>query len=244
MDKYFKKKDLSLVLFLTKILKIKTLIPLLCKIQKLSFILSIVLFVLGVIYIAYYAPDDRLQGSVAKIMYVHVPASWGALALYLVMGIFNILGFIKRLPQCFIIAKSIAPTGLAYCFISLITGSLWGKPTWGTYWVWDARLTSMLILCVLYIAYMVSTQTYDSTKLTLGAYISVLGLLNIPIIKGSVDWWFTLHQPASIQLLKLKSTLDPTMFLGLMIMAFAFAFYAAAMCSCKIIYNLNFFKSQ
>lgn len=244
MDKDFNKKDWSLFFSLTKILKIKTIIPLLNKIQKISFLLSIIAFLVGGTYIILHAPDDVLQGSVAKIMYVHVPASWGALALYLVMGVFNIFGFIKRLPQCFIIAKSIAPTGLAYCLISLITGSLWGKPTWGTYWVWDARLTSMLILCALYIGYIISTQTYESSKLTLGAYISVLGLLNIPIIKGSVDWWFTLHQPASIQLLKLKSTLDPSMLIGLVIMAFAFAFYAAAMCSCKVIYNLNFFKSR
>lgn len=244
MTPSYQKNKFLHFLQIAELLKTKKLKAILAYLRKYSFISSILFFSIGMIFIIFKAPNDHLQGQVAKIMYIHVPASWGALALYSVMGFFNILGFIKRIPQCFIISKSIAPTGLAFCFISLITGSLWGKPTWGTYWVWDARLTSMLILSFLYIGYILSTQTYETSKLTLGAYISVLGLLNIPVIKGSVDWWFTLHQPASIQLLKLKSTIDPIMLFGLMIMSFAFAFFASAMCSSKILYNLRFFKSK
>lgn len=238
------KTNSSFFLSFNQIFKIRRLVPILEKMKVFSFFLSLFLFICGLLFIIYKAPNDSLQGEVAKIMYIHVPSSWGALALYSVMGFFNIVGFIKRIPQCFIIAKSIAPTGFAFSIISIITGSLWGKPTWGTYWVWDARLTSMLILCFLYIGYILSTQTYESRKLTLGAYISVLGLLNIPIIKGSVDWWFTLHQPASIQLLKLKTTIDPLMLNGLILMAFAFAFFASAMCSSKILYNLHIFKTK
>ena len=146
------------------------------------------------------APADYQQGESVRIMYVHVPSSWMALFCYTGMAISAAVGLIWKHPLADLIAKSTAPIGASFAFLSLLTGSLWGKPMWGTYWVWDARLTSMLVLLFLYLGYMALIEAFDDpTRGTRASSILVLvGVVNVPIIKFSVDWWNTLHQPASV----------------------------------------------
>lgn len=142
-----------------------------------------------------WSPADYQQGETVRIMYVHVPASWGALACYTIMAVLSAIGLIKRLPMMSVMCRAAAPIGFMFCGISLITGAIWGYPTWGTWWVWDARLTSMALLGFLYAAFLYfSADPFDQKS----AYIAIIGWVNIPIIKGSVEWWNTLHQPAGI----------------------------------------------
>jgi heme exporter protein C len=146
------------------------------------------------------APLDYQQKETVRIMYLHVPASWLALALYGFMGLMALCGFIWRSSLSFYYARAAAPIGLCFTLVSLLTGSIWGKPMWGTWWVWDARLTSMALLALLYAGYLllVTSHTDAERAHKMGAVIALLGLINLPIIKFSVDWWSTLHQPASI----------------------------------------------
>ena len=146
------------------------------------------------------SPVDYQQGSAVKIMYVHVPAAWMALLIYTLMAIFNLSGFIWKNPFFYLISRSIALTGCVFTFITLATGSLWGKPIWGAWWVWDARLTSVLILFFLYLGYLILLSSFDdkSKGEKIAAIISIVGFINIPIIKFSVEYWNSLHQSASI----------------------------------------------
>ena len=146
------------------------------------------------------SPLDYQQSNAVKIMYVHVPAAWMALMIYSLMAIFNISGFIWKNPFFYLIAKSIAPIGCVFTFVTLITGSIWGKPIWGTWWVWDARLTSVLILFFLYLGYIILLDSFDDREKgeRIAAIISIIGFVNVPIIKFSVEYWNSLHQPASI----------------------------------------------
>ncbi len=152
-------------------------------------------------YMAFFAsPLDYQQKETVRIMYVHVPASWLALGIYAFMGFAAIGGFVWRHSMGFLYARAAAPIGFSMTLISLVTGSIWGKPMWGTWWVWDARLTSMFILGLLYVGYILFLQTLNDQKKAneRGAFLLILGLVNLPIIKFSVQWWSTLHQPASI----------------------------------------------
>lgn len=146
------------------------------------------------------SPDDYQQGNAVKIMYVHVPAAWMAMIIYSLMAIFNISGFIWKNRFFYIIAKSIAAIGACFTAITLLTGSLWGKPIWGTWWEWDARMTSVLILFFLYLGYIILLDSFDDREKgeKLAAILSIVGFVNIPIIKFSVEYWNSLHQPASI----------------------------------------------
>jgi heme exporter protein C len=146
------------------------------------------------------SPDDYQQSNAVKIMYIHVPAAWMSLLIYSLMAIFNISGFIWKNPFFYLIARSIAVIGAVFTLITLITGSLWGKPIWGTYWVWDARLTSVLILFFLYLGYIILLDSFDDQQKgeKVAAIISIIGFINIPIIKFSVEYFNSLHQPASI----------------------------------------------
>lgn len=207
-------------------LKPKSLLESAFILRKMSGLPSLFLFAFGIWGGLFFVPADYQQGEYARILYVHVPASWGALAIYSCMAIFSAIGLITRMPQLFLISKSIAPIGLTYCIISLVTGSLWGKPTWGTFWVWDARLTSMFILLLLYIGYIHLSRAHSLKQLVPASFLSVLGFINIPIIKGSVEWWYTLHQPATIRVFSKTSALHPSMAWPLWIMACAFALYA------------------
>lgn len=146
------------------------------------------------------SPLDYQQANAVYIMYIHVPSAWMALMIYSFMALFNIGGFIWKNPFFYLISCAIAPIGLMFCILTLITGSLWGKPIWGTYWVWDARLTSMLILFFLYFAYIILLDSFDDKVKgeKIAAIISIVGFINIPIIKFSVEYFNSLHQPASI----------------------------------------------
>ena len=168
--------------------------------KPLVFSLSAVLFLAGLWLALIASPQDYQQGETVRIMYVHVPSSWFALGVYVFMGMASLVGFIWKHPLADLAPKAAAPVGLVLTAISLITGSLWGKPMWGAWWVWDARLTSMLVLFFLYAGYLALVSSYEdpSKGLKLGNILLVIGLVNIPIIKFSVEWWHTLHQPASV----------------------------------------------
>jgi heme exporter protein C len=187
-----------------------------------------------------FSPADYQQGESVRIMYIHVPASWGALGAYTAMAIFSGWGVITRTPVMHLLTKSIAPIGMAFTLISLGTGAIWGKPTWGAWWVWDARLTSMLILLFLYGGYwaLVTTVEDEDKALTAGAVIALVGWINVPIIKWSVEWWQTLHQPASV-LRFAKPAIHWTMLMPLMLMAIAFATYGVALIAIRLRTELN-----
>ncbi|MEP4192866.1 MAG: heme ABC transporter permease [Sneathiella sp.] len=166
------------------------------------------------------SPEDYQQGDTVRIMFVHVPAAWMSMSIYTMMAISAAVGWIWKHPVADLSAKAAAPIGACFTFLALVTGSLWGQPMWGTYWVWDARLTSMLILLFLYLGYMALWESFDEpSKAAKAAAILVLvGAINIPIIKFSVDWWNTLHQPASVATMEgpkiHSSILTPLLIMG------------------------------
>ncbi|MSO76669.1 MAG: heme ABC transporter permease [Alphaproteobacteria bacterium] len=172
------------------------------------------------------SPADYQQGDTVRIMYVHVPAAWMALAAYATMALASAVALIWKHPLADLIAKSTAPIGATFTAIALITGALWGQPTWGTWWVWDARLTSVLILLFLYVGYLALWNAFDdpTRAARAAAVLALVGVVNLPIIKFSVDWWNTLHQPASV--LKIGGpTIHPAMLTPLLLMALAFLCY-------------------
>ncbi len=172
------------------------------------------------------SPADYQQGESVRIMYVHVPASWMALFCYTGMAISAAVGLIWKHPLADVAAKATAPVGACFTFLALFTGALWGKPMWGTWWVWDARLTSMLVLLFLYLGYIALVNAFDDpTRGVKASSILVLvGFVNVPIIKFSVDWWNTLHQPASV--IKMDGpSIDASMLWPLLLMAVAYTTY-------------------
>ena len=172
---------------------------------------------------AYVAPDDYQQGATVKIMYIHVPSAWLAMMGWSVMTVAALGTLVWRHPLADVAAKTAAPIGAAFTLICLITGSLWGRPMWGTYWVWDARLTSMLVLFLLYLGLIALWQAIEEPGRAgrAAAILALVGAINIPIIKFSVDWWNTLHQPASVMRLG-SPTIDPSILRPLLIMGVAF----------------------
>jgi heme exporter protein C len=201
-------------------------------IPRLGIMAAFVLFS-GLYFALWQSPPDYLQGETVRIMYIHVPASWGAMSCYGVMALIAGYGLIKRIPFAFIWLQAIAPVGFCLCLISLITGAIWGKPTWGTWWVWDARITSMFLLGLLYLGYLGLVALHKTTESgqSSAALLVIIGAINLPIIKWSVDWWHTLHQPASI-LRWGKPSIHPEMLiplfvmaLGIMLLAMCFIFY-------------------
>ncbi len=183
---------------------------------------TIVAFTFGLYFSLLQSPPDYIQGDSMRIMYIHVPSAWFALMAYTILAGSSVLWFITRNPIFSIIARSIAQIGMIFTLISLVTGSIWGKPTWGVWWVWDARLTSMLLLFFLYLAYIFLWQSITNKDLAskISAALAIVGFVNIPIIKFSVDWWNTLHQPATISKLSSPS-IDISMMVPLLIMTFA-----------------------
>jgi heme exporter protein C len=175
------------------------------------------------------APTDFQQGDSYRIIFIHVPASWMSMFIYVVMAIWSAAGLIFNTRLSFMMAQALAPTGALFAFISLWTGALWGKPTWGTWWVWDARLTSELILFFLYLGYMALTSAIDDPRRSdrAGALISLVGVVNVPIIYFSVKWWNTLHQGASVSMDRAPS-MASIMLWGMLIMALAAWMYAIA----------------
>ncbi len=187
---------------------------------------SAALFALGLTLALFVAPPDYQQGEAVRIMYVHVPSAWMALFVYLVVAASSAVSLIWKHPLADLVAKAASPVGAAFTVIALVTGSLWGKPMWNTYWVWDARLTSMLILLFLYLGHMALINAFDDTSRgsRAAAILALVGVVNLPIIKFSVEWWSTLHQPASV--LRLDGpTIHPSMLWPLMVMVLAFNLY-------------------
>ena len=182
-------------------------------------ILTFILLFLGLVFVFFISPDDYQQGAMVKIMYIHVPSAWIALLTYLVMTIYSICGLSFKINFGYIVSAAIAPIGAVFTFICLFTGSLWGKPIWGTWWVWDARLTSVLILFILYLIIIFLRYSFHNKEVgdKITAVLTILGSINLPIIKFSVDWWNTLHQPASISKFSSPS-ISPMMLWTLLIM--------------------------
>jgi heme exporter protein C len=188
------------------------------------------------LYVGFFvAPTDAQQGEVYRIIFIHVPAAWMSMFLYLVMALWAALGLAFNTRLSFMMARAIAPTGALFTFIALWTGSLWGKPTWGTYWVWDARLTSELILLFLYLGYMALQAAIEDRRRAdrAGALLAIVGAVNVPIIYYSVQWWNTLHQGASVSLTKAPS-MAMTMLTGMLLMALACWLYSIAVALVRV----------
>ena len=211
------------------------------KAPKYVLFLFIVILSIGLTEALILSPEDYKQSHSVRIMYVHVPAAWISLGIFSVITFLSIVGYIFKIRNFFLIAKSLAPSGLVFNIIALVTGSIWGKPTWGTWWAWDARITSMLILALFYIMYLVAWRVFEDKdkvfKVT--SIITILGIINVPIIKYSVDWWNTLHQPASINILS-KSSIHISMLFPLMTMTAAFALFSLLIFLMK--YNTELIK--
>ncbi|MBN8964296.1 MAG: heme ABC transporter permease [Rhizobiales bacterium] len=183
---------------------------------------TIIAFAVGLQQIAG-APDDYQQGATVKIMFIHVPSAWLGMFGWSLMSIAALGTLVWRHPLADVSAKAAAPIGAAFTFLCLVTGSLWGRPMWGTYWVWDARLTSVLLGVLMYLGVIALWRTVDdpSRAARAAAVLTLVGAVNLPIIKFSVDWWNTLHQPASVIRLG-GSAIDPTILIPLLVMAGAF----------------------
>ena len=190
------------------------------------FIIPIV--IVGIIFSLFLSPEDYIQGDAVRIMYVHVPAAWISLLCFGTLSLLCIVNFIFKIKSMSLVFKSLAPIGLAFNVIAILTGSLWGQPTWGTWWAWDARLTSMLILMIFYITFIMSYKfikdPINSSKIC--TLISLAGLINLVVIKYSVIWWSTLHQPASVNLTG-ETTIHISMLIPLSVMLLAFLLYSA-----------------
>lgn len=201
--------------------------PLAGKLVPWFFTAAALLAVVG-LYIAFFvAPTDAQQGEAYRIIYIHVAAAWMSMFLYVVMAFWAGFGLAFNTRLSSMMASAIAPTGALMTFIALWTGALWGKPTWGTWWVWDARLTSELILLFLYLGFMSLQAAIDDPRRAdkAGALVALVGVINVPIIYFSVQWWNTLHQGASVSLTRSPS-MAKTMLLGMLIMALAFWMYS------------------
>lgn len=168
----------------------------------------------------FFGPSDFQQGEVFKIIYIHVPAAWMALSLYTILSIISVIFLVTKNPILSLTAHTIAQQGTLFTGITLFTGSLWGAPTWGTFWVWDARLTSVLILFIIYLTYLIIYSLNTEFSKISAAFFAIIGFINIPIIKYSVNWWTTLHQPASITISKVAIDFSILMPLFFMILAF------------------------
>ena len=211
------------------------------KAPKYVLLLFIIVLSIGLTEALILSPEDYKQSHSVRIMYVHVPAAWISLGIFSSITFLSIVGYIFKIRNFFLISKSLAPSGLVFNIVALVTGSIWGKPTWGTWWAWDARITSMLILVLFYIMYLVAWRIYENKDkvFRITTIITILGMINVPIIKYSVDWWNTLHQPASINILS-KSSIHVSMLVPLLIMTAAFALFSLLIFLMK--YNTELIK--
>ena len=211
------------------------------KAPKYVLFLFVIELTVGLVEALFISPEDYKQSDAVRIMYVHVPAAWISLGIFSSITLLSICGFVFRNKNFFLISKSLAPSGFVFNIIALVTGSIWGKPTWGTWWAWDARITSMLILALFYAMYLIVWRIYDKEEKVykISTFITILGIINVPIIKYSVDWWNTLHQPASINILS-KSSIHSSMLYPLLIMTAAFALFSLLIFLMK--YNTELIK--
>jgi len=200
-------------------------------IEKLINFINSIFFVLLLVALSFaliFSPPDYLQGDSVRIMYVHVPAAWIGLASFTAIAFLSIINFIFKIKNLTLIAKSIAPIGLLFTCVAIVTGSIWGKPTWGTFWAWDARITSMVILAIFYLLFILTHKFLleKSKANNVSSLIAIVGLINIPIVKYSVEWWATLHQPASIKISG-TSSIHSSMLMPLLLMFFVLILYCA-----------------
>ena len=211
------------------------------KLQKIVFALFFAVLVLGLVEALILSPEDYKQSDSVRIMYVHVPAAWISLGIFTTISALSFGILIFKNKNFSLITKSLAPSGFVFNIIALVTGSIWGKPTWGTWWAWDARITSMLLLAIFYLMFMLSWKIFDQKDraIKLSSYIAIFGLINVPIVKFSVDWWSTLHQPSSVNVLK-ETTIHSTMLVPLGIMTAAFALFSLLIFLMK--YNTELLK--
>ena len=200
-------------------------------IEKLINFINSIFFVLLLVALSFaliFSPPDYLQGDSVRIMYVHVPAAWIGLASFTAIAFLSIINFIFKIKNLTLIAKSIAPIGLLFTCVAIVTGSIWGQPTWGTFWAWDARITSMVILAIFYLLFILTHKSLleESKANNVSSLIAIVGLINIPIVKYSVEWWATLHQPASIKISG-TSSIHASMLMPLLLMFFVLILYCA-----------------
>jgi len=195
--------------------------------QKIIFFCFILVLSIGLVEALFLSPEDYLQKDSVRIMYVHVPAAWISLGIFSLIAFLSLSIFLFKNKSLILISKSLAPSGILFTLIALVTGSIWGKPTWGTWWAWDARITSMLILFIFYVLYILTFRIFEDQDKSnkISSIIAIIGAINIPIIKFSVDWWNTLHQPASISLTE-KSAIHSSMLIPLILMTAAFALFS------------------
>ena len=211
------------------------------KAPKYVIVLFIIVLSIGLSEALIFSPEDYIQSHTVRIMYVHVPAAWISLGIFSSITFLSVFGYIFKNINLFLISKSLAPSGLVFNIIALVTGSIWGKPTWGTWWAWDARITSMLLLALFYLLYLLAWRIFENrdNAFKITTIITLMGIINVPIIKYSVDWWNTLHQPASINLLS-KSSIHLSMLFPLSIMTAAFALFSLLIFLMK--YNTELIK--
>ncbi|MDC3027714.1 heme ABC transporter permease CcmC [Candidatus Pelagibacter sp.] len=211
------------------------------KAPKYILFLFVIVLTVGLTEALILSPEDYKQSDAVRIMYVHVPSAWISLGIFSSITLLSISGFIFKNKNFFLIAKSLAPSGFVFNIIALVTGAIWGKPTWGTWWVWDARITSMLILALFFAMYLIAWRIYEKEEkvFKITTFITVVGIINVPITKYSVDWWNTLHQPASINILT-KSSIHSSMLFPLLLMTAAFALFSLLIFLMK--YNTELIK--
>jgi len=211
------------------------------RLQKFVFALFIIVLLIGLFEALVLSPEDYKQSDSVRIMYVHVPSAWISLGIFSLISILSFGILIFKNKNFSLITKSLAPSGFLFNVIALVTGSIWGRPTWGTWWAWDARITSMLLLAIFYLMFILSWRITDDNDKAIktSSVIAIIGLINVPIVKFSVDWWSTLHQPASINLLK-DTTIHSSMLVPLVIMTAAFALFSLLIFLMK--YNTELIK--
>ena len=224
-----------------KILEPNKIFQITSKAPKYILFLFVVVLTVGLTEALILSPEDYKQSDAVRIMYVHVPSAWISLGIFSSITFLSISGFIFKNKNFFLIAKSLAPSGFVFNIIALVTGAIWGKPTWGTWWVWDARITSMLILALFFAMYLIAWRIYEKEEkvFKITTFITVVGIINVPITKYSVEWWNTLHQPASINILT-KSSIHSSMLFPLLLMTAAFALFSLLIFLMK--YNTELIK--
>jgi len=209
--------------------------------QKYVLFLFIIVLSIGLTEALILSPEDYKQSHSVRIMYVHVPSAWISLGIFAIIAFLSLGSFVFKNKNFPLISKSLAPSGFIFSVIALVTGAIWGKPTWGTWWAWDARITSMLVLALFYMMYLLVWRIFENkdqaTKIT--SIIAIVGAINIPIIKFSVDWWTTLHQNTSVNILS-ETSIHPSMLIPLGIMTAAFVLFSLLIFLMK--YNTELIK--
>ena len=208
---------------------------------KYVLFLFIIVLSIGLTEALFLSPEDYKQSHSVRIMYVHVPSAWISIGIFSLIAFLSLVSFIFKNKNFSLISKSLAPSGFVFNIIALVTGAIWGKPTWGTWWAWDARITSMLILALFYSMYLLSWKIFrkEEQATKIASIIAILGAINIPIIKFSVDWWSTLHQSSSVKILS-ETSIHTSMLIPLAIMTAAFTLFSILIFLMK--YNTELIK--